>query len=82
MGYASIIGYTRKAPENPVYGQVSVRRITETDAYNLIRDHDYDIVKVLDSLGIIRPCTREERFTQETGIIVTPDVRAALEWKE
>lgn len=77
-----IIGYTRKAPENPVEDHVSVKRITESEAIQLIRDHDYDIVKVLDGIGIIRPCTREERFTQETGIIVTPDVRAALEWKE
>lgn len=80
--YGDIIGYTRKAVEKPVEDHVSVKRITESEAEKLIRDHDYDIVKVLDSLGIIRPCTREERFTQETGITVTPDVRAALEWKE
>ena len=77
-----IIGYTRKAVEKPVDDHVSVKRITESEADKLIRDHDYDIVKVLDSLGIIRPCTREERFTQETGITVTPDVRAALEWSK
>lgn len=76
-----IIGYTRKAPEDPIEGHVSVKRITATEADKLISDHGYDLIKVLDSLGIIR-CTREERFTQETGIIVTPDVRAALEWKE
>lgn len=35
-----------------------------------------------DIIGYTRPCTREERFTQETGITVTLDVRAALEWKE
>lgn len=77
-----IIGYTRKATEDPIEGHVSVKRITESEAEKLIRDHDYDIVKVLDSLGIIRPCTREERFTQETGFRVTPDVRAALEWSK
>lgn len=77
-----IIGYTRKPVEKSVEDHVSVKRITESEADKLMRDCDYDIVKVLGSLGIIRPCTREERFTQETGITVTPDVRAALQWKE
>lgn len=77
-----IIGFTRKAVDKPVEDHVSVKRITESEARQLIYDHDYDIVKVLGSLGIIRPCTREERFTQETGITVTPDVRAALEWSK
>lgn len=81
-GPGHIIGYTRKDAENPVEDYASVKRITESDAKKLIRDHGYDIVKALDSLGIIRPCTREERFTQETGITVTPDVREALEWSK
>lgn len=81
-GPGHIIGYTRKDAENPVEDYVSVKRITESEADKLMRDHDYDVVKVLDSLGIILPCTREERFTQETGITVTPDVRAALEWSK
>lgn len=76
-----IIGYTRKAADKPVGDHVSVKCVTEWEARKMLAENDYDIIKVLDSLGIIR-CTREERFTQETGIIVTPDVRAALEWKE
>lgn len=82
MGRANIIGYTRKPVQKLVEDHVSVKRITESEADKLMRDHDYDIVKALDSLGIIRTCTREERFTQETGITVTSDVRAALEWKD
>lgn len=80
-GTRSIIGYNRKLNAEVPFdrGEMYVRIVPFTRAeWYAVPDY----TAWAQSVGLIRPESRAERFTRETGHAVTEAVEAALNWKE
>lgn len=67
---------------------VFIKRMSEAEARAFAKSHGYvggpdeeHYVGALHDVGLIRPESRAERFTRETGHEVTEAVEAALNWK-
>ena len=59
---------------------VRVKRLSASEIARAMEDTDHDVQMLFDQLGISRPDSMIDQFTRETGIVVTDDIRRALEW--
>jgi hypothetical protein len=77
-----IIGYRKRTAATPPADTVTIARMSEAEAREMLTYDADTIIQTMRDWGYLRPETRPERFTRETGIPATPEIVRALEWAE